>query len=136
MPSLLTEDHVVESDSVALGIHVHLAHGVSLIARLPEALRQGRQIRVHRKGLVEDAVPMGPRRGSRHEGPASGDAGRGCGVGLREPHPAAAELVERWGEDFLVTRFTYQGPGPVIRADEEHIRLCVRLVQFGILQSC
>ena len=120
--AFLVEDHVVEADAVALRIDVQLADRVRLIPRVAEGLCHGRQGRVHRLMLAEGAVAVRACAGAGHQRPPRRDAGRRGGVGLRETHTVAAELIQRGREDLLVAGGTQQRTGPVIDTDEKDVR--------------
>ena len=121
--TLLAQDDLVEADAVPLRIDVQLAHGVGLVAVVAEHLRHGGQVRVHGPVLVEDAVPVSPGRGPRHQGPPRRDAGRRGRVGLGEEGAVGGQMVEGRREDALVARGAQQRAGPVVDTDEQDVGL-------------
>ena len=119
--SLLVDDRLVEPDPISLGEHVELAHGDSVIAGVAEARGERRDVR-HRLPLLEHAITVGPGREPRHQGAARGDA-RGAGrVGVGIPRTVLCELGDGRRHDHGVPGRAREQTGPVVGADEQHVR--------------
>ena len=86
--ALFVEEHVVETNAVALGIDVELANSIRLVACVAEGLCHGWQLG-HGGGRFEDPVAVGARRSARHQGATSGDADRAFAIGVGEASAAA-----------------------------------------------
>ena len=117
----LVDQQVVEADAVARRVDVELAHTVGLVARVAEGLGNGRQVG-HGHHRVEDPVAVGLREGAGHQlSSCRNTCRRGC-VGIGESDAVRDHLVDGRRQDGRMSQGADHLAGPVVGADQEHVR--------------
>ncbi|MCY1237394.1 hypothetical protein D9M72_500870 [compost metagenome] len=125
--ALVIEQDIVESDAVPLGMHMEFSYRVGLIAGISERL--GERGDLGKPEIVfEHPVAMPARAQARHQRASRRDANWTFRVRTGKAHPRLGDLVESGRKNHGVTGNAKHLPGPMVRADQQDIRLLGHLM--------